>query len=153
MYARAHLFSIRGARRALSLIAGAGACALVTGCVANPFDNAKVDPNSPVAAEVARVANANRPYPTFASIPAAPKDVRPPRQYGREANSLTAAGAELEAQTAPGTWSLTGTEDFAQRARTEAGNEPAPKESGATAAFANSGRKRATPPPPPKDPH
>ena len=80
MYARAHLFSIRGLRRSVGLLAGAGACALLSGCISNPFQNAQVDPSSPVAAEVARVANANRPYPTFASIPSAPKDVRAPRQ-------------------------------------------------------------------------
>lgn len=150
MYAHAHLFSIR---RTLGLIGGVGACALVAGCAGNPFENAKVDPSSPVAAEVARVANANRPYPTFASIPAAPKDVRAPRQYGQAASSLEAARADLEAQTAPGTWSLTGTDAFAESARRAAGSEAAPKDTGATAAFANTQRKRATPPPPPKDPH
>lgn len=151
MYARAHLFSIRARRLALGLAAGAGACALITGCAGNPFENAKVDPNSPVAGEVARVANTNKPYPTFASIPATPKDVRPPRQYGREAQALDAARADLEAKTAPETWSLTGTEGFAEQARKAAGSEAAPTDTGATAAFANTQRKRATPPPPPKD--
>jgi hypothetical protein len=132
-------------------LAGAGACALITGCVGNPFENAKVDPTSPVAAEVARVANTNRPYPTFASIPNAPKDVRAPRQYGAEASAIEAARNDLEQNTGPETWSLKDTEAFAEDARKVAGNEAAPRASGESADFAARQRKRATPPPPPKD--
>jgi hypothetical protein len=132
-------------------MASAGACALITACAGNPFENAKVDPSSPVAAEVARVANSDRPYPTFASIPSAPKDVRAPRQYGQQASSLEAARNDLERQTAPESWSLTDTEAFAEQARRVAGSEPAPKASSETADFAARQRKRATPPPPPKD--
>lgn len=151
MYARAHLFSIRGVRRAIGLLAGGGACALITGCVGNPFANAKVDPSSPVAAEVARVANTERPYPTFASIPSAPKDLRAPRQYGRAASAVEAARNDLEQKTAPDTWSLKDTEAFAEDARKVAGNEAAPRASRESADFAAKQRKRATPPPPPKD--
>jgi hypothetical protein len=152
MYARAHLFSIRGIRRAIGLMAGVGACALISGCVGNPFENAQVDPTSPVAAEVARVANTNRPYPTFASIPSAPKDVRAPRQYGRAASEIEAARNELEQNTAPETWSLKDTEAFAEDARKVAGSEAPPRASSAESAdFAARQRKRATPPPPPKD--
>ena len=151
MYAPAHLFSIRRPiRPAARLFAGLSACALISGCVANPFEDAKVDPQSPVAAEVARVARSNTAYPTFASIPAVPKDLRPARQYGQQANAIKQAGQDLEQQTAPETWSLGESEAFAARARSEAGQEAAPTDTGATAAFANSQRKRATPPPPPK---
>jgi hypothetical protein len=151
MYASARLFAIRRRiRPALSLLAGAGACALLSGCVGNPFADAKVDPTSPVAAEVAKVANTNRPYPTFASIPPIPKDIRPPRQYGREAGAIEQARADLEAKTAPETWSLTGTEAFAADARRAAGQEAAPAANGESADFAARQRKRATPPPPPK---
>jgi len=125
-----------------------GACALLSACV-NPFTEAKVDPNSPIAAEVAKVAHTHRAYPTFASIPPAPKDVRPPQQYGREAQATEGARADLDAKTAPETWSLTGTEGFAASAQSEAGPEAAPTGAGDTAAFANTQRKRATPPPPP----
>ncbi|MFC3070109.1 hypothetical protein [Phenylobacterium soli] len=132
------------------MIAGAGACAVLGGCAGNPFQDAKVDPASPVAAEVAKVAHANRAYPTFASIPPAPKDVRPAGQYGRQAKAVEQERAQLEQDTAPQTWSLGGTEGFAAQARREAGSEAAPQESGEAAAFANSQRKRATPPPPPQ---
>jgi len=150
MYGSARLFSIRRPlRRALSLAAGASACALVAGCISNPFGDAPIDPSSPVAADVARVANSNRPYPTFASIPAKPKDVRPVRQYGRDAQSIEQARADLEAKTAPETWSLNDTEAFAAQAQRDAGREAAPQANGDTAAFADTQRKRATPPPPP----
>ena len=150
MYAPARLFSIRRcARQAALLIAGASASALLSGCVGNPFQDAKVDPQSPVAAEVAKLAHTDRAYPTFAGIPPAPQDLRPPAQYGREAKAVVQARTDLEQKTAPETWSLGGTEDFATQARAEAGHEAAPTPSGEAAAFANEQRKRATPPPPP----
>lgn len=148
MCVRAHLFSNRTA----GLIGGAALCALVAGCAGNPFENAKVDPASPVAGEVARIANSNRPFPTFASIPAAPKDVRAPQEYGRQAQALDATRSDLERDTAPQTWSLTGTEDFAAQARRAAGSEAAPNGRGEADAFAKAQRKRATPPPPPQKP-
>ena len=149
MYSSARLFSIRSQiRGALGLGVGAAACVALSGCVGNPFGDAQVDPNSPVAAEVARVANSNKPYPTFASIPAVPKDVRAPGQYGRDARAMTAARDDIEAKTAPETWQLTDTEGFAATARRDAGQEAAPTDTGATAAFANTQRQRATPPPP-----
>ena len=150
MYAPARLFSIRRQIRLTAvLLVGSGACALLSACAVYQFEDAKVDPRSPVAGEVARVARANRTYPTFAGIPPMPKDVRPPKQYGREAQALEQARADLDAQTAPDTWSLSDTDSFAARARTEAGHEAAPADAGDTAAFVNSQRKRATPPPPP----
>ncbi|WP_297694324.1 hypothetical protein [Phenylobacterium sp.] len=151
MYALARHFAIRGcARLALRLSGCAGACAVISGCVGNPFADAKVDPDSPVAAEVARVASVNRAYPTFSDIPASPKDVRPPGQYGQAAKTIEQAAADLEAATAPDTWSLTGTDAFAAQARAAAGSEPAPTASDDTGAFARSARARATPPPPPR---
>lgn len=150
MYSSARLFSIRSQiRSVLGLALGAGACAALSGCIGNPFGDAAVDPASPVAAEVARIANAPGPYPTFAAIPPVPKDLRAPRQYGRQAAAITAARDDLEAKTAPETWSLSDTEGFAETARRAAGQEAAPTDTGATAAFATTQRKRATPPPPP----
>lgn len=149
MYAFGAHFSIRRPlRRALALCGAAGACALSAGCVGNPFADARVDPASPVAPEVARVAHVNRAWPQFSQIPPAPKDVRPPQQYGRAAQAIEQARADLEAQTAPETWSLTGTEGFANQGRSQVGSEAPPQPSGVTGAFANEARKRATPPPP-----
>jgi hypothetical protein len=150
MYVVTRRFAIRSPiRRPVTLISGLGACVVLSGCVTDPFHDAKVDPNSPVAGEVARVARIKTPYPTFAAIPATPKDVRPIRQYGQQAAAIESARADLERETAPETWSLNDTEGFAAKARAATGNEAPPKGSGDTAAFVDTQRKRATPPPPP----
>jgi hypothetical protein len=150
MYAATRLFAIRRQiRQGLGLAAGVGACALLSGCIGDPFHDAQVEPGSPVAAEVARVAHGDHPYPTFAAIPDAPKDLRPVRQYGRDAQAIESARADLERQTADDTWSVTDPEAYAAKARARAGSEPPPAASGAAASFADTQRKRATPPPPP----
>lgn len=126
---------------------------MLGGCaVSNPFVTASVDPASPIAAEVAAKALASRDYPTFADIPPVPTDVRPLAAFGRAATELEQAGVDLARETAPGTWTLTGTEAFASRARDIAGPDMAGAESttAATEAFAKAQRARATPPPPPR---
>lgn len=137
-------------QRRLRLFGAAGACALLAGCIGNPFVDAKVDPSSPIAAEVAQAGRAKTGYPSFAAIPPRPTDIRPARGYAREAAAIEQARADLEAMTAPETWSLSETDEFAKKARAEAGSEPAPQSTGETAAFAETQRKRATPPPPPE---
>ena len=150
MYAIARHFTIReGARPAARLLGAAGACALLSACVGNPFGDAKVDPNSPVASEVAKVERMNRAYPRFSSIPAKPKDVRPAAQYARQADALEQAREDLVAKTAPDTWSLYGSEAFAGEARSAVGSEAPSQEAVDASSFADTQRKRATPPPPP----
>ncbi len=90
-------------------------------------------------------------YPTFAAIPAAPTDVRGRNAWRNNIAGVKAAGAKLEAETAPSTFTLTGTDDFATttRRRLDAGGV-APTETASRAeadAFARSIRQRATPPP------
>lgn len=141
--------NVRRASRLL-LIAGAfgGAGTLLAGCIGNPFADAKVDPASPVAAEVARIAKTNTDYPSFADIPAIPQDLRPVRLYGREARAVKQAGEKLVAETAPETWTLKNTESFAAEAQRDAGPtfEEGPQRD--PEAFARELRERATPPPP-----
>lgn len=150
MYATARLFSIRRPlRRAASLLAGVGACALLSACISEPFQDAKVNPDSPIAADVARIAHEKIAFPTFASIPPVPKDVRPVKQYGQAAKAIEQARIDLEQKTAPESWSLANTDAFAAKAQREAGQEAAPRPNGDTAAFATTQRKRATAPPPP----
>ena len=55
----------------------------------------------------------------------------------------------LETATADSTWTLNNSEAFAAKARTDAGPELPPVDSGSTEAFARDLQKRATPPPPP----
>jgi hypothetical protein len=134
---------------AARLLACAGLGACLSGCISNPFNEAKVDPASPVAAEVGRIARAQKDYPSFSEIPAVPNDVRPLRLYGQAARQTTGVREQLERDTAPGTWALQNTDAFANSARTAAGPELPAAPGGDTAAFAEDLRKRATPPPPP----
>jgi hypothetical protein len=129
----------------LAILAGS---ALLAGCIGNPFKDAKVDPASPVAADVTRLTRQAGDFPTFASIPAAPKPDRPVAQYGRDAGSVIASGDALVAATEPGTWTLKNTEGFAETARRQAGPQIEPPKPGDAEAFAKALRERATPPPP-----
>lgn len=123
-------------------------CALLAGCVNLPFGDNQVDPTSPVAAEVTRRGREGTKTPTFASIPNAPKDVRPAPQYGQSARRVIAAGDALTRATEPGTWTLSGTNAFAEKARRDAGPSIEPGKAGDAEAFARELRERATPPPP-----
>jgi hypothetical protein len=135
--------------RTVGRISGAGVCcALLAGCIGNPFKDAKIDPSSPVAADVARITREPAKFPTFASIPNPPTDVRPPRQYRENAQAVLAAGESLRQATEPDTWTLQGTEAFAEAARREAAAPPPVSPSSGADAFVREQRERATPPPP-----
>ena len=135
------------ARCAAGLIALSGGV-LLAGCVGNPFGDHKVDPTSPVAAEVTQLSRKDGKFPTFASIPNPPKDVRPAPQFGRAAASVTSAGDALIAATEPSTWTLQATDAFAEKARRDAGPALEPANPAQAEAFAKELRERATPPPP-----
>lgn len=126
----------------------AAAAALLSGCIGNPIASAKVDPKSPIAAEVAKLSRQDRDYPSFSEIPPKPTDLRPLQVYGERANKVLAARNQLQAATAENTWSLNNTTAFAARARRDAGPDVGPPTAAETEAFANAVRKRATPPPP-----
>jgi hypothetical protein len=133
------------AARPLAVVAG---CALLSACVGNPFSDARIDPASTVAPDVARLTREDVKFPTFASIPNPPKDVRPVAEYGRRADAVVAAGEAVTQATAPGTWTLDGTDAFAEKARRDAGPQLEPPTSSDAEAFARELRERATPPPP-----
>ncbi|MFL5298028.1 MAG: hypothetical protein ACJ798_16760 [Phenylobacterium sp.] len=128
----------------------AAGCALLAACVGNPFEDAKVDPRSPIAKEVAASVKPDAPYPTFAAIPPTPKDLRPRPQYGQAAQRVDRAAADLVQATADDKWTLSNTEAFASEAQAAAGPAAAPPSSAETEAFAAAQRRRATPPPPAK---
>jgi hypothetical protein len=58
------------------------------------------------------------------------------------------AGAALERDTAPDTWTLNATDAFVEKARRDAGPQIEPPKPGDAEAFARELRERATPPPP-----
>lgn len=151
MNAPAHLFvNARRARLAARLLAAACACALLSGCIGNPLKESAVDPASPVAPDVARLAYSNPDYPSFNEIPRPPADLKPAKIYGQEAAETLAARDQLIAATADNTWTLSNTQAFAARAQAAAGPDIPPASAKDTEAFAQSLRQRATPPPPPK---
>ena len=135
---------------AARVLACTAACAVLAGCIGNPFDAAKVDPKSPIAKDVAAATRTERSYPSFTDIPPVPKDVRPKAQYGVQAAAVETTAAALDAATAPGTWTLQKSDTFANTARQAAGPDLPPVDPAVTEAFAKDLRKRATPPPPPK---
>jgi hypothetical protein len=120
----------------------------MVGCVGSPFEESKIDPTSSVAADVARLTRDDAKFPTFAGIPSPPTDIRPLAQYSRETRAILAEGAALAAATAPATWTLSGTEAFAEKGRRDAGPQIDPPKPGDAEAFARELRERATPPPP-----
>ena len=133
------------AARIATGLAVACAGALLAGCASS---DTTIDPTSPVAGEVAKLSRQPGKFPSFASIPNPPKDVRPAPQYGVAAKRLTAAGEALIAATEPVTWTLSGTDAFAEAARRDAGPALEPAKPGDAEAFARELRDRATPPPP-----
>lgn len=144
------------ARRAISaarLAACLGAAAGLAACGGNPFATAPVDPASPLAAEIAKGARAEHDYPSFEEIPAKPADVRPVQAFGEAAAETQGARADLERQTAPGTWTLQpgGTDPFATRAQSAVREDGSAGRSGAgTEDFSREAQERATPPPQPR---
>ena len=138
-------------RMAARLAVGLAAAAGLSGCLAHPIADVQVDPRSPIAPYVAELARLNTGYPRFSDIPAKPTDVRPMAGYRKQVAALEAERADVNRKTAPGVWTLSGTEAFHSRAESEAGPDlTAPPSPGATEAFAQSQRERATPPPPPQ---
>jgi|KBSSwiStaDraftv2_1062776.scaffolds.fasta_scaffold165969_2 hypothetical protein len=128
----------------------AASAALLAGCVSEPIASTRVDPASPIAPEVAKLASADKDFPSFNEIPSKPTDLRPPRIYGERAKELEVARNQLDAATAPNTWVLDQTGAFESRARVDAGPDLGAPTNTDTEAFANTIRKRATPPPPAK---
>lgn len=130
-----------------------GTCVLaLCGCATVDSRSAAEIKPSPLAGLIASKSAESGSFPTFAQIPPVPGDVRPLPAFGTAARDLDRTLAELEAQTAPGTWTLSGTEAYAARAQALAGPDTGSSISttAATEAFARQARARATPPPPPR---
>jgi len=154
MHVRSSLFvnaprlNLGGASTAAKLAAGAAVCTLLSGCITAPFHDAKVDPRSPIAAEVASTVRPNAAYPTFATFPAAPKDLRPRAQYGVAAKAVETEGARLVKATDDNMWTITDTEGFAAKGKVDAGPAIPPADPADTEAFARDQKARAKSPPP-----
>lgn len=140
----------------LLLLAAAGF--VVSGCMSlpavEPYGEAPIDARSPAAAAIADEAAQANLWPSFASIPQHPDDVRSPAEWSGAVAATEADRQQLMAETAPATFSLSGTEAFAQAVRTRVGFDPADVPTAADTAeaeaWAAAMRARATPPPRPR---
>lgn len=119
-----------------------------------PYSGARVDPNSTAAAQIEAGAAQSTAWPTFEGIPQTPTDVRSPEGWRLAVTATEGDRLELLRATAPGTFSLDGTEAFAasQRARIDidASDIPTAADAAETEAWARAMRARATPPPRPR---
>jgi hypothetical protein len=129
-----------------------GACVSVP--VVEPYAGAEVNPDSAAAAQIQAAAAERRDYPTFEGIPQMPADIRPPEAFRVAVAATEEDRATLLRDTAPETFSLSGTEAFAagQRARIDIDvtDIPTAADTAATEAWARAMRARATPPPRPR---
>ncbi|HEY2178628.1 MAG TPA: hypothetical protein VGH15_08600 [Caulobacteraceae bacterium] len=87
-------------------------------------------------------------YPTFCAIPPTPTNVPTAQAFRAEVIDTRLAGAWLEGQTAPQTWSLSATEDFQSEAIREAAPPPpmTPPGGSDTEAFVAKSKAKVTPP-------
>lgn len=113
-----------------------------------------IDQKSPAAAAVADILNTPGDYPTFASIPEVPTDLKTAEQYRSDVEGEQSTAAALVAATAPSTWTLSETDAFAAQAMAEAKvgvvTAPTDAEVADSEAYARALRAKASPPPRPK---
>ncbi len=111
-----------------------------------------VDQRSPVAGRIAAEGAAGGPFPTFADIPATPRDVRTVGQYDEVVTGVRGQAGELAAWREANPAINVDTEGFAAQARdrvAEAGEQVSADQRARTEAYAAEARRRAAPPPPP----
>ncbi len=139
----------------LALMAG-GASACAEAGKLNPLALGRIEPSSPVAADIETARRTPGPYPSFSRIPPAPTDVRPARAWRAAAYDAWGLKRRTEAEAAAIPFVLTVGEAEAwaevERAKIPAAEMAAPTAdaSDQSEAFAAAERARATPPPPPK---
>ena len=132
-------------------LAGAGLCACVS-LPRNPYAPLPVDLTSPVAADIRSIDLKTAAYPSFLQVPGQPTDVRPTSAWNRNIFAMLAERRQSDALSVVFPQTLYGAEAFAQDGRASVAPSLTPAEANAltdrSAAFAQSGRARATPPSP-----
>lgn len=88
-------------------------------------------------------------YPNFCDIPPKPKDIRPTQAFKAAVVRTRLAGAALVRESGPDTFTLSGTEGFAESAKQAAAPPPPVTTPGGldTEAFAAGAKAKVTPPP------
>ena len=130
------------------LVLGAG---LAAPAAAQPtLTPPRAGPPNPATERAIAEARTSGAYPTFASIPPLPTDVRPLAGWRASVRAIQRDGAELTQMAAAEPWTLGDTEGWASQERAEAAPPPpitAPSSQADTEAFAAALRARAMPPP------
>ncbi|HEX4180127.1 MAG TPA: hypothetical protein VHY32_05005 [Caulobacteraceae bacterium] len=120
----------------------------------SPLAAGGVNPDSTVSAETVAVAHAPGAYPHFTQVPAIPTDVRPVAAWRTAVVGEWHVKTRTERDAAAIPFTLTETEDWAQRTRKKIPvgqtTPPALDAAQQIEAFAAAERARATPPPPPQ---
>jgi hypothetical protein len=131
------------------LLAGAGFAAPAAAQPKPTLNPPPVRPN-PVTQQAITEGHKGGAFPTFASIPPLPKDVRSMAEWKASVTGLKATGAALTEMAAAEPWTLGDTETWAAGKRAAAA-PPAPvtepSSQSDTEAFAAAMRARAMPPP------
>ena len=133
-------------RVAMVVLAAAGAA----GC--STLSPTAGDERSGAAERIRAEENTPRRWPTFADIPATPRDVRTVAQYDDTVRGVQGDGNELRGWVTSNPAINTGTEAFVASQRDRAAQAGAPvsaDQQARTDAFVAEARRRATPPPPP----
>ena len=130
-------------------LAVALACLAAAPAIAAPASSSLPQPAPAVV--TGALVDAARPAvrPSFASIPAAPTDVRPFNAWRAAISDVRSVGAETAAQAASEPWTLSDTQGFVDRALAESAPPPpmTTPAQGDTDAFVREMIRRATPPP------
>lgn len=144
---------MRAAAVSALAMAAAGA-ALLSGCATGAsLTPTAVDSRSPVAARIAREAGTDARWPTFADIPATPRDVPTVAQYDQLVLQQRGQGAALNrwpVENPPMNTDMLGFLAEARAAVAPGGPPLTPEEAAASARYAAEQRARAAPPPPPQ---
>lgn len=142
MKALAPIFSMTGLSAAIAAAAILSATFAWAGSVASS--------SAPLPDDIAGKPAKVRGFPTFCEIPPRPSNVRSGKAFKEAVVAIRLAGAHLEAQTAPGTFSLEDTDGFASAARAEATPPPpmSPPDLQQTEDFTKQARALAVPPGP-----
>jgi hypothetical protein len=91
-------------------------------------------------------APSNLAYPNFCDIPPKPTDIRSAAAFKTQVVRTRVAGAVIVRRTAPETFTLSGTEGFAESAKREAAPPPPEVATTDTEAFVKQSKAKATPP-------
>lgn len=147
---------IRSFRPTALAAAGAIACAAVSlgacSVTRTALGPLQYDKSSPAAPAIASTSVQDQGYPSFLDVPSQPTDVRPVAAWNRNIFDVIGSRRQMDAFQVAQPQTLYGAEAFAQQAKAQAVAPPPPAatqtQGDKSAAFAKSGRARATPPSP-----